>query len=280
MKRKRSGLQPKFILLILTIICGVFIIFTYNSKGNFVSPFKTISGYTIVPMQKGIVLSGEWLKDKFDFIKNINKLKSENEDLQTRLYELEYENKILQLDKFELERLRGLFDLDQKYPDYPKVAARVIGKNPGNWYTSFTIDKGENDGLEIDMNVLAGNGLVGRIIEVGPTYSIVLSIIDDTSNVSSMFLRTSDLCIVRGDRSLLESGNLMVENINKNALVNDGEEIVTSMVSDKYLEGILIGYVKDIKIDPNNLTRSGLLEPVVDFKHLQEVLVITAIKEQ
>ena len=56
-------------------------------------------------------------------------------------------------------------------------------------------------------------------------------------------------------------------------------EIVTSHISDKYLQGITIGVVSDIKVDSNNLTRSGYLTPVVDFKHLHEVLVITTLKE-
>ena len=132
MKRKRSGLQPKFILLILTVISGLFIIFSFTTNGSIATPFKTVAGYTIVPMQKGVVLSGEWIREQFDFIKNIKKLKEENQQLQERVYELEYENKILQLDKFELERLRNLYILDHKYPDYPKVSARVIGKGVGN----------------------------------------------------------------------------------------------------------------------------------------------------
>ena len=79
---------------------------------------------------------------------------------------------------------------------------------------------------------------------------------------------------------LFRSGKIKFEQLenNKNEIAV-GEEIVTSHISDKYLQGITIGVVSDIKVDSNNLTRSGYLTPVVDFKHLHEVLVITTLKE-
>ena len=58
-----------------------------------------------------------------------------------------------------------------------------------------------------------------------------------------------------------------------------GDQVVTSHISDKYLQGILIGYVREVSVDSNNLTRSGYITPAVDFKNLQEVLVITETKE-
>ena len=161
-----------------------------------------------------------------------------------------------------------------------KVGAHVIGKDPGNWFSTFTIDKGSDDGLAVDMNVIAGSGLVGIITEVAPGWSRVRSIIDDSSNISAMTLSTLDTCIVKGDLKLMNDGKIKFEQLenNKNEIAV-GEEIVTSHISDKYLQGITIGVVSDIKVDSNNLTRSGYLTPVVDFKHLHEVLVITTLKE-
>ena len=66
---------------------------------------------------------------------------------------------------------------------------------------------------------------------------------------------------------------------NNDNVVEIGEQIVTSYISDKYLQGILIGYVSEVSVDSNNLTRSGYITPVVDFKNLQEVLVITKTKD-
>lgn len=131
------------------------------------------------------------------------------------------------------------------------------------------------------MNVMAGSGLVGIVTEVGPTWATVRSIIDDSSNVSGMVLSTSERCIVNGDLTLMNDGKIRFEQMENNENeVAVGDQIVTSYISDKYLQGILIGYISEVNVDSNNLTRSGYITPVVDFKNLQEVLVITTTKEE
>ena len=211
----------------------------------------------------------------------MQQLRSENEDLQAQIDALTTENNYLQEERYEYERLQELYQLDQNYAEYEKTAAHVIGKDSGNWFSTFTIDKGSADGIEVDMNVLAGSGLVGIVTEVGPTWAKVRSIIDDSTNVSGMVLSTSDTCIVRGDLSLMSSGQIAFDQMeNNDNVVAVGDQIVTSYISDKYLQGILIGSISEIYVDSNNLTRSGYIIPAVDFKNIQEVLVITTTKAE
>ena len=131
------------------------------------------------------------------------------------------------------------------------------------------------------MNVLAGSGLAGIVTEVGPTWSKVRSIIDDSTNVSGMVLSTSDTCIISGDLSLMSTGQIAFDQMeNNDNVVAVGDQIVTSYISDKYLQGILIGSVSEINVDSNNLTRSGYITPAVDFRNIQEVLVIKTTKAE
>jgi rod shape-determining protein MreC len=230
-------------------------------------------------MQRGINVVGSFISDKLNIFTNMKELLEENERLTDQVNLLSYENKLLLQDKYELDELRELYKLDQKYLDYPKVAARVISKDTNNWYSVFTIDKGTRDGLAVDMNVLAGNGLVGIIIEANYNHSKVRAIIDDKSNVSGMFLKTSDTCIVSGDLKLMDEGKIRVEHISKDAEIMDNYEVVTSHISDKFLQGILIGYVSDIRLDSSNMEKTAYLTPAVDFSKLNEVLIITELKE-
>ena len=189
------------------------------------------------------------------------------------------ENNNLQQERYELERLQELYQLDQSYSDYKKTAAHVIGNDSGNWFSTFTIDKGSNDGIAKDMNVMAGSGLVGIVTDVESAWAKVRSIVDDSSNVSGMVLSTSDRCVVSGDLSLMSDGQIRFSQMeNNDNTVSVGDQIVTSYISDKYLQGILIGYVSEVTVDSNNLTRSGYITPAVDFKNLQEVLIITSTK--
>ncbi|MBH1940869.1 rod shape-determining protein MreC [Mobilitalea sibirica] len=277
-RRAKIHINPKHILIGSVILCISLIIVSFRFGEQF-APVKSAVGTVVSPMQKGINTVGSFISDKLDTLANINELLEENEKLKEQVHILSYENKLLLQDKYELDGLRKLYELDQKFLDYPKVAARVISKDTNNWYNVFTIDKGTRDGLKVNMNVLAGNGLAGIITEVYYNYSVVRSIIDDNSNVSGMFLKTSDTCIVRGDLKLMDEGKIRVELISKDAVIEDNYEVVTSHISPNFLQGILIGYVSDIKLDSSNMTKTAYLTPVVDFERLEEVLIITELKE-
>ena len=158
------------------------------------------------------------------------------------------------------------------------MGARVIARDSYNWFNVFTIDKGSNDGIEVNNNVISNGGLVGIITDVGPNYAIVRSIIDDYSNVSAMVTTTEDTCIIAGDLRLIDEGKVnLVKLTDSRDKVTVGDKVVTSDISSRFLPGILIGYISEISMDSNNLTKSGYITPAVDFRHLREVLVI---KEQ
>ncbi len=277
-RRKKIHFNPKHGLIIGLIICISLIMISFRFS-KYLYPVRNAVGSAITPMQKGINIVGSYISDSLETLRSMKELTEENRRLNDQVSVLSYENKLLLQNKYELDELRDLYELDQKYLDYPKVAARIIDKDTNNWYNIFTIDKGTKDGLAVDMNVIAGNGLVGIITECYYNHSKVRAIIDDKSAVWGMFLKTSDTCVVQGDLKLIEEGKIHVEFISKDAGVEDGYEIITAHTSPKFLQGILIGYVSDIKLDSNNMTKTAYLTPVVNFERLSEVLIITELKE-
>lgn len=277
-KNNQTSFSSKYLLLILSIVCVLFMgLSLVTDKIN--GPLRTIANYTIVPMQNGINTIGLWMSDLTQNLDTLKELQAENKALQQEIDDLTVKNNLLQQEKHELERLRELYALDSQYSDYKKVGARVTANDSGNWFSSFVIDKGTKDGIKVDMNVMAGKGLVGIVTEVGPNWARVRSIIDDVSNVSALISSTSDTCIVNGDLTLMQDGKIRFEQLpNNETEIENGELVVTSHISSKYLPGILIGYISEVHVDSNNLTRSGYITPAVDFQHLQEVLVITSTK--
>jgi len=277
--KKQSSLPSKYLLLILAAVCVLLLGIGRFTDGG--GPLRFIANYTIIPMQKGISYVGMWMNDISSNFETLNEMRKENEELQAKVDELTIDNTRLRQEQYELERLRELYKLDEYYSDYKKIGAHVIANNGSNWFTDFTIDKGSNDGVKVDCNVLAGSGLVGIVTEVGPNYAKVRSIIDDSSNISSMILSTSDTCMVRGDITLAADGRIRFEKLKNNENeIEVGEQVVTSHVSDRFLQGLFIGYISEITVDSNNLTRSGYITPAVDFSQLQEVLVITTTKDE
>jgi rod shape-determining protein MreC len=277
-KRTKFTIPTKYLLIFLTVICAALVVLSLVSN-SFASAVRDTAAQVVVPVQKGMNHVGLWLADKSDMLKEYSRLQKENEELKTKLADIQSQNSILIQQQSELEKLRELYQLDDIYSDYPKVAARVISAQPDNWFSSFTIDKGSEDGILVDMNVIADAGLVGRVTYVGKNYSIVTTIINDDSNVSAKSASTSDNCIVNGDLELMNEGYIRVSNISKDAEIKDGDMLLTSYISDKYVPGILIGYITNITDDGNKLTKSAYLMPVVDFSQMEEVLVITQLKE-
>lgn len=279
MKRpSKINIKPKILIFVLTICCIICLILSVVA-GGFSKPVKTAAGIVVVPLQNGVNNIGHWFNNKSDLLKSVKKLKDKNAKLQKQVDELTEENSLLAQNKYELERLRELYKLDKDYTAYPKVAARVIGKDPGNWFSTFTINRGSDSGIKKDMNVISGGGLVGIVYDVGKNYAKIRSIIDDESGVSVSFANTSDTGIVSGDLKLIEDGEMKVSGILKDAEISEGDMVVTSQISDKFLPGILVGYLTSTSTDANDLTQSGSIIPVVDFKHIDEVLVITQLKE-
>lgn len=267
--------EPKKVKNIIIILGVLALIMSFLTWGSSSSGFagKAIS-FLFTPIQKISNEISTRLGNSWSGMRDVQELETENEQLKKEIDTLRYEKKLLEQEKNELDRLRALYDFDKRFADYPKTGARVIGKNPGNWYETFIIDKGEKDGMKVDMVVTSGNGLVGKIIQVRQSDSTVISLIDELSGISAKILRTSDLCIVSGSKKLGQEGQALIEQIAEDTHLIIGDEIVTSHLGQIYPPGILIGQVKDIEVNPNKLSKTAILEPAVDFKHLEEVLVI------
>ena len=278
--KKKIGfkIKSKHLLAIMTCACISAIALTATERIS-IAPLRNAVGMLIVPIQNGINAVGSYLTDLQSGFQNVQQLAQENEDLQAQVDSLTEQNSLLLQSQQELQRLQELYQLDQNYSQYDKVAAQVISKDPGNWYSSFTINRGTDSGIQVDMNVISGGGLVGIVTEVGSDWAVVRAIIDDSSSVSAMTVSNSDTCIVSGDLRLMDEGKLAFSQMNTENEVAVGEQIVTSNISDKYLPGILIGNVSEVTEDTNHLTKRGYIVPAVDFQHLQEVLVILQLKE-
>lgn len=269
--------QGKYVLIVLSIICIILIGIT-SIRDGFLDPLRTGVGYFLIPVQSGVNRAGTFLYNNINNYGNFKAALEENENLKGQVDALVEENNRLRAEQAELTRLRELYRLDQDYQQYEKIGARVIARDSGNWFQVFRINKGSADGVRVDANVIAGGGLVGIVTDVGANYATVRSIIDDVSRVSAMAQQSGDTCIVAGDLTLFTDGRLRINNITKDGDIKDGDRIVTSNISSRFLPGILIGYATDITADPTRLTKSGYLIPVAQFDSLQEVLVIMELK--
>lgn len=244
--------------------------FSHNRKApTFV---ENSYGYVITPLQSFNSSIFDWFGSIAKYFKGINSLDAENKELKENLLEARAELNRLKLVESENLQLEALVKLQQDYSQYSTIGAKVIAKDPGNWFDTFIINKGTNYGLEKNMVVMNENGLVGKISECGYNYSKVVSIINDSDAVSAESLRTNDIGYVVADFS--GEAKCKMQYSDKNADILVGDEIVTSHLSEIFPEGISIGHVSKLIVDSQTSMQYAIIEPSVDFSKLKYVLVL------
>lgn len=279
-KGEKFTIPSKYLFFILSILCILMVVLSLFTTA-FEEALNKAAGSVVIPFQRGITYVGSVLTDQARQLQEIRDLQEENAALKAEIDELNLEINRLQQDRYELAHLRELFQLDDEYESYEKVGARIVGSESVNWYHSFIINKGTDDGLKVNMNVIANGGLVGIISETGSNWSRVTTIISDEINVMGQVLSTEDNLIISGNLATMKTDGTITftQLLDSDDAVQPGDKIVTSPISDKYLSGLVIGYISTMELDANNMTKSGTILPVVDFNHLDEVLVILNLKE-
>lgn len=273
----KKEIPPKYIYLFLAVICFILLFFSVIFESKFTA-LKKVTSTIITPMQAGINEVGTSIYNDVTNRKTKRELMNENKELSAKLDEYSAQIKEYEQKNYELKRLQELLNLQEQYAQYHTIGARVIATDSTNWFSTFIINKGTKDGVRVGCNILADGGLAGIVTEAGDDYAKVRSIIDDNSNVSATISGEETLCTVSGDLKSIDNGYINVGYINKAEEIDERAELVTSHVSDLFLPGLLIGYIAEIELDANNLTKSAKCIPVVDFRNLQEVLVVLDLK--
>ncbi len=263
----------KIIITSIIVILALLALITSGKKLN-ATALESAFGFIVTPFQEITDGIGSWVDDTLSSRREKQEILAENEALRQEVETLQATNNRLALYEEENKTLSDLLKIAQKYPQYQTFGVGIIAKNPGSLYDIFALNKGSSGGVQANMVLAAPEGLVGKVLESGATYAKAQSILDSRSSVPAMSLRTGDLGVVKGDYTLMNQGLCKMEYIDAEAEIAVGDEIVTSHLSDIYPTGLTIGKVKEIKADTNGLTKYAIIEPAVDMKHLDTLLVI------
>ena len=176
----------------------------------------------------------------------------------------------------ENDRLRGLLGVTTTSPEQKYIAAKVIAKESGGWFVTFTVDKGETDGVKKDDPVLNDAGLIGRVMDVKAGSCTVISIIDSRSAVAGMVERTRDNGICHGSLFVNDNDEMLRMNyLPTGSELNTGDRVITSGLDGIYPKGLLIGTVRSISRDSGEDDRYVVLNTAADFAHIEDVLILS-----
>lgn len=257
-------------VLILSIAIGVF-----NATKSEVSIVENALGIVISPAQKfftsiGNGVSGflKYFSSKEKLQAEIEKLKKENADLKQQVIKNES-------GYIENEQLRKLLNLKSGNTEFELETAEVIARSPSNWYNVLTIDKGVADGVALNQPVVSsGNVLIGRISEVGTTWSKITLLTDPDHAAGTQVLRSGEYGICEGDSALTAEGSCKLSFVSKNANIIVGDTVVTSGLGGIYPKGLVVGKIQKIRPDIQGISQYAVVKPEADFKNLKAVFVI------
>lgn len=266
--------RPLFIIIIISIMLITLMVVTNKYEYAF-SKIEGAVGYITSPVQKVFYTISSSVSNFFYDIKDNRDIKAENEEL--REYVAILENELIEKNELEKEnkRLKKLLDFAVDNDKMTVTGAKVIGKNPGNWFNVILIDKGTKHGVDINMAVVTERGLIGRIFQVGPNWAKVRTIVDGQSSVSGIIERTRDNGLVKGNNDMgLEEGMCRMIYLPLDSDLKPGDKVLTSGLGEIFPKGIYIGEVKEVVEEKRDFFKTAIIEPGVDFQRLEEVLVI------
>ena len=263
-------------LVIALVILGGLAAFTAGNRAA-VTWVEDAINTVAQPIQRFSVRASNSIIDFFERVFKTSDADRENEQLKVRIAQYEImENELNNL-RQENQRLKELLDYADTVEEYERVTAPVIGRSQGIWFNQFTVGAGRNQGVEEDMAVINGAGLVGRVTSVSANTCKVTAIIDSTSDVSVIVERTRDYGFVRG---MLEAGGgddtMELYFLPMGNDLVPGAVLVTSGADGVFPRGLSVGSVLEVSRSSEDAEdRDALVSPTVDFLRLEEVVILT-----
>lgn len=263
----------KILVGVLVVLLGVM---TYAAaNGRLSAAPQELLGAAAVPLQKlssALSAKTEAFVNKYITIDQIieenDKLKEENDELRRQM--VDYDEM-----KAENEQLRAAWSIKEENPSYEVVNANVIGRDALEKYYSFTIDRGDKDGVKVKDCVIGTSGIVGRVIETGPNYAKVSTILDPSVSVGAIISRTRDSGLVGGDVTYAMEKQAAMTLLARDTLASRGDTVITTGLGGVFPKNLVIGTVEDILPEPSGTSMYAVIKPVEDVESIKMVMVIT-----
>ena len=266
------------ILVILVVAAVVFFLILRNS--NDISLAENGIGSLFSRVQSAFTSATSGVREFVTRWHNYDVLEQEYNELSLKYQEASLQLNAAQEAMQENDRLKTSLEAKSRYESLDPIYARVIARAPGQWFETFSINRGKNDGVSAGMAVVNGDGLVGRVYEAGNNYAKVICIIDTRSAVACMVQSTRDNGIMRGEitQSAVRAECYVYYLPSLNNVV-PGDTVITSGTDSLFPKGLHIGTVTAVSMDAGSEGSYAVVAPSVDFQHLEEVFVLREVVE-
>jgi rod shape-determining protein MreC len=272
MSRERLQNFVPFLLILIALIGFVL------HRAGMLQPIEGLLLRVTTPLQAGVSQVSTQFEELAQTARDLRDLRQRNEELEAQNAGLLLENVRLREIEHEAALLRDLLNITQANPSFVIQGAHVVGRevaqDPSNLQRYILLDVGQEEGIARNMPVITDRGLVGRISEVGDGWSRVLLIIDSSSSVNALSQSTRASGLVEGQAD----GSLEMRSIPQEDTVSVGDTVFTSGLGGNFPRQILIGQIVEVERKDYELYQTAIVQPTVDFDHLEAVLVITGFE--
>ncbi|MCI6568004.1 rod shape-determining protein MreC [Dysosmobacter sp. HCP28S3_G4] len=272
---KQHGLWVLFAVAVIAVALAVMSLFSTTS-----SPLMNLAGIVTSPFRAAYTAVANWFNEKQDYFADVQALREENQALKNQIASMEEDLRQAKSDSEENQRFRKLMNLREKKRDLGDLEpAHILEHSSTNWTSSLTLNQGTEHDVEINDCVITEEGyLVGVVSAVGLNWCTVLTLIDTDTSLGAQVFRTEDIGLAEGDFSLMGQGLLKLSHLPAGTELLGGDLVVTSGLGGYYPSGLVIGSVKEVRLDDSGATQYAVLEPSARFDELVEVFVVKSFE--
>jgi len=206
------------------------------------------------------------------FVNNYTALKrarDENKALKLQVEQLTAERDLVREQAAQDSQIRASFGVPAQ-PQYHKIAAHVIARDTTIWFRRLTIDRGTNDGVKMSMPVTTAQGIIGRVVALGPNFAEVQLITDRHAGAGAMLQKTRDMGEVHG----VDNGRCELKGIPSGRDVQVGDVVESTGLDGIYPKGLVIGTIETVEDDPNAPWHRLVVKPEAPLDRVEFVMVL------
>jgi rod shape-determining protein MreC len=257
--------------LLGTVLVVSLLLLTVQTRGRGASAAGEIVATVLTPIQSGLMRLHHGAVGIWTSYADWKAVRRENAALRLEAERLRVEALQTAETAQENARLRRLLALRERLP-LATLSAEVIGRDAGGWVRALTVNQGSRQGVKLLTPVIVPEGLVGRVVQVHSTASVVQLLTDPASTVGAVVQRTRTPGLAEGDAAGAIRFKFMARD---GAQLGPGDLVVTSGIGNLFPKGLPVGRVVRIEDKGSALFSFAVLAPTVDFSRLEEVLLAT-----
>ena len=273
--RRRNRLGSRFFVGVAVVAVLCILSALYSGVTGNPSPVTRIVGFVTTPVQRLATGVSGFFSRGLSYFTDFDALQAENEELRRQLREMEQTVRDAELALEENARLRQQAGQPERMRELTTISAEVIARNPGDWATTLTLDKGSNHGVEEGDLITTVDGMVGYVSEVQSNYCEITTVVDVEMQCGALITRTRETAIAEGDYDLMADGNLRLSYLTEDASVVIGDTVETSGRGGLFPKGVMIGTVESVLPESNGISYYAVLRPFVDVDSVSSVSIVT-----